>query len=223
MEIIIEDLKTKEKEIEEYLELVQYLSGSKTLKNNEGKEKIINTQLIKTLKGTVYLLLYNLIESTMRDSIVAIHDKISENETPFEQLREKLQRKILFRAKNDNINIDNLFTKIKNNISLEIHAATLNKKQLFSGNINRDEIQKIADVYGFDYATNYENTGHGKHLDKVKTNRNNLAHGNKTFSQVGENNSIEELKQLSKEIISYIYEIHDNIVDYVDNKNYLTN
>jgi hypothetical protein len=157
----------------------------------------------------------------MRDAVLAIHDKISANGTNFDNLRIELQKKILVRARKDKIDLAKMLERMNGNISLEFHNAALKAKDLFSGNIDRDEIKKVATVYGFSHETSYTKTKHGVHLKSVMANRNDLAHGNKTFSMVGASKSIEDLRQLSNEVVSYIYEISDNISDSVEQKNYL--
>lgn len=94
LDFTIEDLEAREGEIQEYLKLLAFLDDSSEITNEGGEKLIVDNHLIKTLKGSVYLLLYNLIEATMRESLSAIHDKISETNTRFEQLGESLQRRI---------------------------------------------------------------------------------------------------------------------------------
>jgi hypothetical protein len=217
---IIEDLDVREKEINEYLELIEFLDNSRTIHNNQD-EFTITPLLIKTVKGSIYLLLYSLVESTMREAVIAIHDEITSSNTRFDSLRDELQTKILNRAKRDGISVTTLISGISGNISLNLHKITLDKKNIFSGNIDREEIKKTADIYGFSSSVDFATTGHGEQLLKVKNNRNNLAHGNKTFSGVGGENSIEELKKFSGKVICYMYEIIDNILDSLEDKLYL--
>ncbi len=68
MEDLLDDLSKREKEIEEYFKLIKFVNGQ-ILSNNNGQQFEVNPLLIKTLKGAVFLLLYNLIESTMREAI----------------------------------------------------------------------------------------------------------------------------------------------------------
>jgi hypothetical protein len=221
MQSLFDDLDERKLELESYLDLIDFLNSSQTVTNEKNEIFQINSNLVKTTKGTVYLMLYNLIEATMREAVLAIHDKISANETSFDNLRVQLQKKILLRARTDKIDLGKMLENMSDNISLKLHSSALKAKDLFSGNIDRTEIQKVATIYGFSDDTNYEQTKHGQHLKSVMTNRNDLAHGNKTFSNVGETKSAEDIRKLSDEVIAYIYEISDNIQDCVTNKNYL--
>jgi hypothetical protein len=219
MEDLLDDLGDREKEIEEYFKLIKFVEGE-TLSNSSGGQFHVSSLLIKTLKGAVFLLLYNLIESTMREAVSAIHDSISSSNHGYDDIRTELQKELWRRARNNNIHLDDIVSKTSGGVSLNFHTATFNEKDLFSGNITRAEIKKIAKIYGFTERTDARKTAKGERLTEVKNNRNDLAHGNKTFSDVGSVNTISELEDLYSTIINYIYEIVDNIMECVDNKQY---
>jgi hypothetical protein len=221
MDFIIQDLNDRKIEINEYLKLIEFLDGNDFIIGNDSENFRVTSLLKKTIKGSVYLILYSLVESTMRDAVIAIHENITISSSTFDDLREELQCKILSRAKREKISIPILIDGARDDISLNIHQATLNSKDLFSGNVNRDEIKEVARTYGFSSSTDYSSTGHGAQLNVVKKNRNDLSHGNKTFSGVGGEISIEELRVFSNKVISYMEEISDNIVDSLEQKLYL--
>jgi hypothetical protein len=52
-------------------------------------------------------------------------------------------------------------------------------------------------------------------------NRNDLAHGNKSFSEVGKDISIEDIRKVKEEVIAYIGQILNNIETYLDAREYL--
>jgi hypothetical protein len=219
MDDLLEDLSKREKEIEEYFKLIRFINGE--VISNESEEQFeVTPLLIKTLKGAVFLLIYNLIESTMREAISAIHDSISSSSHGYDDIRVSLQKELWKRARSNNITLDDIVSETTSGVSLGFHNATFRPKNLFSGNITREEIKKIARIYGFSERTDARKTAKGERLEEVKNNRNDLAHGNKTFSQVGASNTISELEELYDTVIHYIYEIVDNIMEYVDNKQY---
>lgn len=222
MQNLLVDLDDRKNELEGYLKLIEFLDSSTVITNEDDVEFQINNNLLKTSKGTVYIILYNLIESTMREAIVKVHEKISVAGVSFDNLRLELQKKIIQRAKKNNTPFATMISQFDGNISLNIHNAALKKEDLFSGNIDREEIKNVASIYGFNHeTTDYQKTKNGSHLTNIKDNRNDLAHGNKTFSDVGSNKSVSELKELCDEVIFFMYEIFDNIIDSVESQNYL--
>ncbi|MBL4832113.1 MAG: hypothetical protein JKY55_19815 [Aliivibrio sp.] len=221
MQSIFDDLDDKKKELKGYLDLIDYLDSSNLLLNDKNDLFTVNTSLVKTAKGTVYLILYNLIEATMRESVLVIHDKMTANSEQFDNLRIQLQHKVLLRARKDTIDLKKMLENMNGNIAIAFHQASLSSKHLFSGNIDSTEIKKVGEIYGFSCNTDYNQTKHGSDLRTVMRHRNDLAHGNKTFSSVGSEKSAQALRQLSNEVIAYICEISDNIQDCIDNKTYL--
>ncbi|AWX98711.1 hypothetical protein A8139_00915 [Marinomonas primoryensis] len=221
MQIILDDLTEKKEELDGYLDLIDYLDSTTLLLNDKNDLFQVNSSLVKTVKGTVYLILYNLIESTMREAILVIHEKITSKNIKFDNLRAELKHKVLLRAKNDKIDMKKMIDNMSGNIATTLHKVSLNSKKLFSGNIDSEEIKKVGKIYGFSCETNYPKTKHGTDLTTVMRHRNDLAHGNKTFSSVGAEKSAIALRQLSNEVVAYIFEISDNIEDCIDNSSYL--
>lgn len=207
MESIKEDFDKKINEIELFYEL---------LENSDSGE----TDLNKILKATFFLMLYNLIESTIRESIINIYSKIDSNSIEFNKLKPLLRKKILSDCKKY-IGIENLHNGTSNDLSKEILMASLSAEKLFSGNIDNDLIKKTAQEYGFSYRTDPNITKQGEKLLSIKNYRNDLAHGNLTFSEIGRLYDINQLKEYKDETIAYLEKIIENIDYYLKNQNYL--
>lgn len=187
---------------------------------NQNPQKI-NDNLLKTLKATGFLLLYNLIESTMTNAIEAIFDELQKNNIYFDNLRDELKKIIIDNIKDkDNKSTDKLLASIQD-ISVDIISASFNKNRLFSGNVDAKKIKDIASKYGFSSTTDKRKTRDGIDLLKVKTNRNDLAHGFKSFQDVGKMYFEDDLLEIEKRVTSYLREILRNIESYLSNQEYL--
>ncbi|MDJ0746277.1 MAG: MAE_28990/MAE_18760 family HEPN-like nuclease [Xenococcaceae cyanobacterium MO_167.B27] len=217
------DFDERAQEVSKYFFLLKNLEqGSIKLKMGNPphvKVKNIDTDLEKTLKATGFLLLYNLIESTIRNAIEAIFDDLKNKNISFDDLRDEL-KKIIIQNFKKNKSPDQLFKNI-NNIALDIISASFDKEKLFSGNIDARKIKKTAEAYGFSYNTNPQKTQNGNDLLTIKTNRNDLAHGFKSFTEVGKDATAEELLQIKKRVICYLREILQNIEIYISQQEYL--
>ena len=55
----------------------------------------------------------------------------------------------------------------------------------------------------------------------VKNNRNDLAHGIKSFAEVGKDKSADELIKIKDKVVKYLRQILENISIYIDNQEYL--
>ena len=223
MQPVILDFNTRVKEINEYFLFLEGLDNGNiklALFNSYGEREIkaIDSELGKTLKANCFLLLYNLVESSMRNAVEAIFDELKGKKVSFNAVRKEIKKVVLQNFKNRSP--DNIHTKIKD-ISLDIITAGFDSKKLFSGNIDRDEIIKTARKYGFSYDTDYATTKHGENLFNIMEKRNDLAHGNKSFSEVGKLVSISDLLKIKDEVIEYIGQILKNIESYLNEKEYL--
>ena len=108
-----------------------------------------------------------------------------------------------------------------NQISTDIIISTLASEKLFSGNVDAREIRKIAEKYGFSYQTDSAKTKDGQSLVDIKDKRNDLAHGHKSFKEVGQGKTIEDLLKIKEEVIEYLRQILLNIAIYLENQEYL--
>lgn len=155
----------------------------------------------------------------MRNAIKSIFDDMSERHISFDDVRDYLKKIILKNLKN-NKSIDSILKKI-DKIALDIIFASFDKGKLFSGNIDGKKIKETAKIYGFSDKTDAKKTQNGNDLLKIKTKRNDLAHGFKSFEEVGKDASADELLQIKKRVICYLREILQNIETYISNQEYL--
>ncbi|MGD1807707.1 MAE_28990/MAE_18760 family HEPN-like nuclease [Dapis sp. BLCC M126] len=222
MTISFEDFNQRSEEVSKYFDFLQDLQQGKIKLITEGqgnsKAKKIDTELENTLKASGYLLLYNLIESTMKDAIEAIFNKLQNQGVSFDNIKPELKKILLRNLKRRDP--DQIFAQIQD-ISLDIVKIGFKREELFSGNIDARLIRDIASKYGFSADTEYTETSNGGDLLTVKTNRNDLAHGIKSFAEVGKERGADELIKIKDKVVEYLRQILENIQIYIDNQEYL--
>ncbi|NJK52341.1 MAG: hypothetical protein HC936_05075 [Leptolyngbyaceae cyanobacterium SU_3_3] len=221
--VLFQDFDERSKEVSKYFIFLKSLEQSTTKLSMEDKQRNpkireIDSELLKTLKASAFLLLYNLVEATMRNAIEAIFDELRSKGVPYDQIRPELKKIVLKNLKKRNS--DDMFSKIAA-ISVDIITAGFDKEDLFSGNLDGRKIRNTATEYGFSCSTDYSRTGNGKDLLTVKTNRNDLAHGFKSFTEVGRDKTTDELLEIKNKVIRYLKQILLNIEQYLANKDYL--
>jgi hypothetical protein len=92
-----------------------------------------------------------------------------------------------------------------------------------SGNVDAKAIRELGVCYGFSCQTNYQITRGGSDLVVIKRNRNDLAHGQKTFEEIGRDHSLPEILLLSRRAMRYMDSILNNVAQYLDCEFYLEN
>ncbi|MEB3148745.1 MAG: MAE_28990/MAE_18760 family HEPN-like nuclease [Sphaerospermopsis sp.] len=224
---LFQDFNKRAKEVSKYFYFLKNLeqhSIQLSMGNaNNPTTKPIDDDLEKTLKATGYLLLYNLVEATMRNAIEAIFDELKTQRVSFDEVREEIKKIVINNLKDKDNKSTQYILQTVQNISVDIISVTFNKNKLFSGNVDALKIRKTAEIYGFSSTTNNDKTRDGSDLLTVKTNRNDLAHGFKSFEEVGKNATADELLKIQKRVICYLREILENIELYLSNKEYLKN
>jgi len=229
---IKEDLKNRIEEVNIYFEFAEVIDGIETHKKqkivlNENSEIIIKRDLQKVIRANCFLILYNLIESTIRNGINEIHHAISDSKIKYDQLSLNLQ-KIWLTDKALEFNETSNVSKLKDYISLLIENerfqrdVDVSKKRVsISGNLDFRSIEKLVSDYGFHgKITIKDRKLLGKALLKVKNERNALAHGNKSFRQSAEIITIQDLSMFKSLIVSYLEDITKNISDYIEDSKF---
>ena len=221
--ILFQDFEERSQEVRRYFLFLKNLEyGSiqlNVMRANNAQPKRIDDDLLKTLKATGFLLLYNLIELIMTNAIETIFDDLKNQNISFDDVRDDI-KKIIIKNFKDNKSTDNLLADIQI-ISIDIISVSFNKQKLFSGNLDAKKVKETAEKYGFSYQTNPRKTDNGSDLLKIKTNRNDLAHGFKSFEEIGKNYNADDLLKMQKRVIYYLKAILQNIETYISNQEYL--
>lgn len=216
---LIKDFHERSKEVSTYFLILENIDKYSINSNEANYDKNINLELEKTLRATGFLLLYNLIEATMRNGIEAIFTDISNKNISFNALKYEIQLIIIDNIKK-NKSSKNLLENL-NNISTDIISASFDSDKLFSGNIDSRKIKKISNLYGFSFETDVRKTQNGNDLLRIKDNRNDLAHGFKSFEEVGSNTNTKDILEIKERVTNYLQRIVKNIDTYILKQEYL--
>ena len=188
------------------------------------QQQLALIQLFSILGNHKFLLLYNLVESSIRNSILTVYDCVHDESLKFDELSNKLQeiwlshqsKKVPVTEKSIKKWLKELMNDVSIGYEIKLEKDTIN----ISGNLDYENIQKIIDTYGFFGRITIDKNIIGNNLGKVKIERNSLAHGNKTFCQSGEIITFPELVIIKDNIILFLTELLLNIETYIDDKKY---
>ena len=175
------------------------------------------TRRLLTLRGGTFLIIYNLIEASVRGAIDAIHDRIVTEQVPFELLSLGLRTEVVRRFKRD---ADPAIHHAMTDLPSAFVAVALDQGITLSGNVDARYIRELGACYGFSCDTTNDKTWGGSDLVTIKSNRNTLAHGEQTFEEVGRDYPAQELLAISRRSLAFMNEILGNIEGYLDDKGY---
>jgi hypothetical protein len=212
-------------EIEEYYKLLHYFFEKDAIvhfpNNKTHKFRELNTDLQRVLKANCFLLLYNLIESSIRLSITEIYDQITSRNLTYEEVS-PLIKKIWLKEglRNFKDKSESSIFEIITNLDNDSIVIDFDSSKIISGNIDRRKISLLSEIYGFSMKVHHT-AGNGNKLHIVKVRRNALAHGNTSFSQCGREFTYTDLQNIKIEVIRYLRQILRNIEKYLDNEKFL--
>jgi len=235
MKMFVQEFQRRVAEIEKYFDLVDKIEQLGTLGSVSASsitfpsgEYTVDSQLQKILKSHCYLLLYNLIESSIRNGITAIHDAICLEQLTYKELSPKIQRLWVlndlsksFRdayIKKETV-ADNLQEALK--VVLDDEVVALEPTNIpISGNLNAETIKNLIEMYGFFGNLGVPKSDIDNVLDVVVKVRCDLAHGNVSFSDASEQIVWSKLVDDKDKIVIYLTHLLQNIEEYVDQKKY---
>lgn len=210
-------------EIEAFFDLMTKLASNHaeiTFTDGQGERRTepVNADAIKVFKGTGFLVLYNLVESTMTNGIVAIFDELNQKKVRFDSARAEIRAAAIRNLRNNGP--DDAHAKMTD-VALNLLTISFKPSTLFSGNLDARKVRDAAKEYGFESDTDTKITKGGKILLTVKTNRNDLAHGNKSFAEVGREHDATDMSDAKEQVVSYLGGILANIEKYISTSMYL--
>ena len=221
MAALLDEFQERVSEVDVYLGFLRFSdeAGGKLVSPNGGEYEF-EEELRKILKANAYLILYNLIEATIRSAIQSIYDRLESEQIGFDDLREELRSTIFGGLKGKNP--DNLSKEIRR-ITTDIIKSSFNSDRICDGNIDALRIRDLARKYGFSSKTSGRIARGGEGLLAIKSNRNDLAHGSKSFMECGRGTASKDIIDLRDHTVNYLSQILSNIQEYIETRSYLTN
>lgn len=215
-------------EVEEYFSFLEIMENDEVIlkykKEGEIVEKIVPSKIQTIFIANAFLILYNLIESTVRNSIIDIYEKINEDELSYDKLSDNIKNIWIngevINLKEGNYSNETLSKNIgniaKNILTQEI--IQLSKEDIkISGNIDAQKIRDLAKNIGFRISPN------GRNLEAIKDKRQRLAHGEQTFYDVGKDFTFNELNAFKQETFDYLLDVIGKIEIFITQQGYTRN
>lgn len=231
--IIREEFNKRIEEINSYYEILNIIEKdrpkilAKDILSDTNLVIPINTSKIDTLRSTSYLLLYNLIESTVYNSITIIFDEIKNNGLKYFDIIEDVQKYWLNNLYKHNdkkkketvietiMSVANMiFTNTIELASNEInYGGTLDASSIFA-------TAKLMKIHTGNIHKIYNPSIHGQILIDIKNKRNWLAHGEKSFIEVGSSSTFSQLNDAKNCVCDFLNEFITSVEEYLTNKQY---
>lgn len=223
-----EKLDERERELEVYLRFLSRLDGqaaSLSIAYGDSRRTMpVDDQVIKILKANFFLLMYNLVEASIRDGFRMLYAEITADGRTVQSIKQELRvlwvdaalARIDPRGANQNSYRDvarSLVTSAVNDVGAKLRVEDLR----FSGNLDADVIRRACLEHGVSCKTHPRAKG-GEKLHLVKRRRNDLAHGSVSFTECGRDYSLSQLVEIRRETIVFVRGILRNVERYATSR-----
>ena len=229
---------SRKKEIEDFLELMEYLEAKENDREDgissfdkffypQGQGIHLTYQaLINILKSNVSLMIYNIIEYTVANLVDSIYDEIRMNNLSYVDVNESIKalwRKTILKSANDpNANFstflrknEEIIKKILNHNALDMYS----RNTLSGGNLDGNSIREAFESHGIQVEISSQNY-RPDILAGIKENRNELAHGLVSFVEAVRGESIEDIKRNETVVVAFLDELIQTVSVYIAEQKY---
>ncbi|TAJ53021.1 MAG: hypothetical protein EPN60_14420 [Nevskiaceae bacterium] len=227
-------LKQRSLEISAYLDFLKVAVERRAmLSAKDGELQLpLTLELTHTLKANLILLLYSAMEATLVQLLDEMHDAIGANCSSADALNAQLLRVVLKAVKKDSkstvlSSASPLHTSLFRYWMDDWKGRTSGKDKRIDGiSGSVDSLVFYEQLKKFGVVAQTPNDRPPAHLtdaalQKVKTNRNELAHGEKSFTDLGRNLAVSTLETDSLAVFDTLRKIAAEVDNYLQGRRYL--
>lgn len=200
---------TRAEYLRRYTEIEEYINYLDTLDRQTGN----SVSLMATMKASALLMLYNLVESTMTNISQAVFDHLRQNNVGLNNLNNVMKTLVISNIRKRNP--AKLVEKMQAE-SIDIAVASFDRSDVYSGNVDG---KKIRDTF-IDFGIVNQNAFKEPVLLEIKTVRNDLAHGAKSFSDTGKTYTVTDLRLKQTKVGSGLTRVLTSFESYLVSKSY---
>lgn len=230
MKRVLNDFDERVKEVDRYLRLLRLMDKPNTrfayLGTNGRRHRAIDGECYKILKATTFLLIYNLIESSVRNALRTVYEQMRNDRCTCEDLTDTLRSLWIeqqYRAIDPKAasplkyqsTAQELIKHAVNKLAIDMQEAKLP----ISGNLDAEQVRQLCYKHGVSAKTHRAAQG-GYHLDAVRKQRNALAHGDISFSECGRQYTVDDLNQIKIQAVIFLRGILNNIRRFAEGAKY---
>jgi len=177
---------------------------------------------IKILKSQAILMLYNLIEGTVNKGIEFIFDTINDDNLNHDEASQKIRimwlRYFKLHLDDDGQHVERLSSIddfINQNINIDISIfRAINPSYFKGGSLDSRAIINILKKFSIELDSSEHK------LKEIKKERNFLAHGEKSFTDIGQGKTLSDIRSTEMKVSEFLKQYIFEIEKYINDENY---
>ena len=192
-----------EKNFNEILAVIMYLKKQ--------EENMKYTAFLPPIKASIFLMLYNCIEGVVYQLYEKLFDRIA-----MQPIEKGELIKPIYDCYDKYQEVTNCSEKELMNLTLDQY---ISRCRMFSGNLDSRKIRELMKTWGVhdDFHVTDE-----EYLHIIKKQRNILAHGNRSFADVGRGYLVKDIEKYNKATLFYLKELRKLFYDFISADKYIT-
>lgn len=223
-----QDFSDRRSEIEEYFAHLRLVVEDMSIvevpvNGGDGPQRVpIPEKTKKVLVASTFLLLYNLVESTIRNVLEFVYEEYEKQGLTYSSAVDEVRRLYVDQCskplKEGAFKAQTLATTMLDYGNFILSNSTLTLRHDsngFGGNLDAEKIRSLASRHGIMVPS-----VKGDSLLTIKTKRNNLAHGDFSFSFVGRDYTVKDLEDISAEAYRFIEDFIVKVEVYLNSRSY---
>lgn len=229
----INDFNERCRDVDIFMDMLRFIDSIATNKKVELKGESHNGIDVTYMPGrdiqqisraNFYIILYNLIEATANTIITTIKDTVNDAGVSLKSLSNNI-REIYVRSLFNNISNDNKLHDLRMSLIRQAEECSVITFEKFSfntsGNVDFDTIQALVSKIGCRGKICVDESSVKLSMERARTCRNKLAHGNESFSDFGSHLILSDIESDYSVIKQYLLEVLQNLDSYINGRKYL--
>jgi hypothetical protein len=195
MMLVENELKDRAKDVRSFLKSLSDIEKRLSL----GERPFRGSKaMLPASKAASFIMMYNCVELAIADCLEEARDNIESSGKNFEEIKPHWQREIIrstFKSKLENgCNFDDLLEDFRKCVPMKVKWGSHKSKLPFAGNINHEKIHDLAKKIGGNWRPPKAAQG-GADLEIICRVRNQLAHGEESFENIGNQYTTSDLEK----------------------------
>lgn len=230
MEDVRAQFEERKSEIEEYLRLLGHLREPDARiyapSSEDGPYIDIGSGVQKTLKASVFLLLYNNVEATVRNCFLSVYQRIDAERLGYRDASTALKAIWLEERCADVKGPEAAWTsyrkKAEEMVSAAVNNAPLDMSKMsmrWQGNLDAERVRSLCREHKVRLSVPPSARG-GAELGVIKDKRNDLAHGNRSFDECGREYDVSDLARIDAEANTFLSSLISCIEGFIQRAGY---
>lgn len=227
MQTVIDNFNERVAEIDAYIKLLEQISEPTAKIKADGKRPVVIGQVaLKTMKASCFLMLYNLVEFSIKDSMTKLYERVnSENKAiiDFDEFVKELWVQQKFKDldpfSSNQTSYRNLIKDMVDDVISNSPILLNSNRMPISGNLDARKIRQLFIQHKIPINVHYRAFGGGE-LKTIKDNRNSLSHGSESFSDCGQQYTVQSIKNIKTQAVVYLRSSLRNVKKYIDEAKY---